>query len=63
MKNVINRKFNVVFVEYQIYFTCQAEFCDILTCAAHLWKYHRILPYSWNKFDIQQNKIEYPLYI
>jgi len=36
MKNVINRKFNVVFVEYQIYFTRKAEFCDILTRAAHM---------------------------
>jgi len=35
MENVINRTFNVVFVEYQIYFTCKAEFCDIFTHAVH----------------------------
>jgi len=34
-EKVINRKFNVVFVEYQIYFTRKAEFCDIFTHAAH----------------------------
>jgi len=34
-ENVINRKFNAVFVKYQIYFTRKAEFCDIFTRALH----------------------------
>jgi len=33
-ENVINRNFNVVFVEYQIYFSRKAEFSDIFTHAA-----------------------------
>jgi len=56
------QKIQCCFVEYQIYFMSKAEFCDLFTHAVHSWKYHRILPYLWNKFDIQQNKIEYPLF-
>jgi len=55
----------LIYIFYQIYFTRKAEFYAIFTRDAHSRKYYRILPYvySWNKFDIQQNIIEYPLYI
>jgi len=74
MENVINRKFIVVLLTIKFISLVRQNsviFSRVLHIHAHSWQCHRILPYEWkhifmrtrDKFDSQQNNIEYPLYM
>ena len=40
-KNVINRKFSVIEIEYGFYFTWKTGLFTIFTCALYSWKYQK----------------------
>ena len=67
IENVIKRKFNVLTFNMELISLVKKDFVrvdsGIFICASHSWKYLPILSHSWNKFHIQRQTIEYPLYI
>ena len=62
-ENVINSKFNDFGVKYRIYFTRRTGFFNISSSAKPSWRYKKSCLTHWNKFRIQRQTIQYPLYI